>query len=608
MKLLQTTLLIAAVGLTTSITASAQTEDSLDKLPKPVSQKVDASALLASPTLVSRIIIHFTEGDVRSRDAAALDRTLNAASRASGQQLRYVRTLGEGGVLVEIQDPNAASKNMDLENQVGPGLPHATVLNVMETLAMDPGVMVIEPEGWARMAFKPNDALYESMWHLGAFPGTNGINVEPAWDRARGHGIRIAVLDTGIVSHPDLDGNVIAGWDMVSDRSIARDGDGRDSDPADEGDWTEFGICGRFTPSSWHGTHVSGTIAATANNSAGIAGVAFGARIMPVRVLGAAGLSGLCSGGLMSDIADAISWASGGENVPGATPLATNARAHILNLSLGGFGFCPTAIQNAINAATDRGSTVIVATYNTDLNTVTSWPSNCQNVVVVTASNQAGKKANGFGFGRLVDVAAPGEGVGSTINLGKRRPEGPGYDWWDGTSMAVPHVSGVAALLLSRCSRTPAGVEAALKTGVRTFTAPCQHGANMCGTGIIDADKVLDQCNDGNFYVNDADYSVPDNGQVTSPIRVQGRSGVAPSALQVRVWVNHPNVGHLKVELIAPGGQVFLLHNRTGNYWTLSSAYTINASASPASGTWNLRVTDAVSGSVGSINTWSLQF
>lgn len=596
MKLLQTTLMLAMVGLTTSIATHAQTEGSLDRHPKPASEKVDASALLANPRLVSRIIIHFAEDDVRNRDAAALEQMLEVASRTTGHSLQYVRTLGEGGVLVEIQNPGASAKNMDLANQVGLGVPHATVLNVMEAVAMDPQVVAVEPDGWVYRSFAPNDARFPEMWHLHAFPG---INVEPAWDRARGNGVRVAVLDTGIVSHPDLNANVIGGWDMISDKKVARDDDGRDSNPADEGDWVSLDQCPGYPyyedDSTWHGTHVAGTIAATTNNSSGIAGIAFGARIMPVRVLGACG-------GAISDLADAISWASGGA-VEGATTLAPTSRAQILNLSLGEERTCPTALQDAINAATGRGSTVIVSTFNEIKNANFETPGNCQNVVVVTSSTRDGRKA-ATGFGSVVDVAAPGQDVLSTINLGRTVPGQSGYDWWGGTSMATPHVSGAAALLLSYCSRTPAQVEAALRAGVRPFASPC----SQCGTGIIDANKVLDQCHDGSFYENGNDYSIPDPGSASSTIRIRDRPRTAPSALQVRIRVAHPNVGQLKVELSAPGGQNFLLHNRTGSHSTLTAMYTIDASASMANGAWNLQVTDMVTGHAGHIDHWSLQF
>lgn len=164
-----------------------------------------------------------------------------------------------------------------------------------------------------------------------------------AWDVSSGEGVVVAVLDTGYTDHPDLVGNVVPGYDFISyygqttDEGlypdVAGDGDGRDADAHDPGDWTDSSMnawCGRVSSSSWHGTHVAGTVAAVANNAQDIAGLAYGAKVQPVRVLGHCG-------GVTSDIADGIIWASGGhvEGVPD-----NENPAEVLNLSLGGAGSC----------------------------------------------------------------------------------------------------------------------------------------------------------------------------------------------------------------------------------------------------------------------------
>lgn len=150
----------------------------------------------------------------------------------------------------------------------------------------------------------PNDTRLSEQWGFGTT--ASGINVRPAWDTATGTGVVVAVIDTGITSHPDLNANVLPGYDFISDAARARDNNGRDSNAADQGDWRTANQCGTAAAanSSWHGTHVAGTIAAVTNNSTGVAGTAFNARIVPIRALG------LC-GGSSSDIADAIVWASG---------------------------------------------------------------------------------------------------------------------------------------------------------------------------------------------------------------------------------------------------------------------------------------------------------
>ena len=148
----------------------------------------------------------------------------------------------------------------------------------------------------------PNDTLYPQQWNL---HGTKGLATPEAWKTTQGAGVTVAVIDSGIVKHPDLDANVLPGYDFITEPSIARDGNGRDSDPTDQGNGEEAGVCdadAEASESNWHGTHVAGSIAAIMNNKRGIAGVAPNAKILPLRALG------MC-GGYDSDIADAMVWA-----------------------------------------------------------------------------------------------------------------------------------------------------------------------------------------------------------------------------------------------------------------------------------------------------------
>jgi serine protease len=285
--------------------------------------------------------------------------------------------------------------------------------------------------------------------------------------------------------HVDLASNLIGGYDFISDTFISRDGNLRDADARDPGDWNLAGECGAGTQassSSWHGTHVSGTIAARTNNGTGVAGVAFNARVVPVRVLGRCG-------GYTSDIADGLVWAAGG-SVAGIPANPNPAR--VANLSLGGGGPCGTTMQNAINSARSRGTVVIVAAGNESQNAQNSSPANCSGVVVVAAVNRSGGRAYYSNFGSVVDVAAPGgamnvnagNGVASTVNAGATTPGGDAYAYYQGTSMATPHVAGVAALMLSaNPSLTPAQVETTLRNTVRAFPAAC----SQCGTGVVNA-------------------------------------------------------------------------------------------------------------------------
>ncbi|WP_248074161.1 S8 family peptidase [Micrococcus luteus] len=317
------------------------------------------------------------------------------------------------------------------------------------------------------------DALYSQQW---GFTGTHGMRVPGAWDRTTGSGATVAVIDTGITSHPDLDRNVVPGYDFISDSAAARDGGGRDSNPRDEGDWYAAGECGTAgaSDSSWHGTHVAGTVAAVAD-SQGVVGVAPNAKIQPIRVLGKCG-------GSLSDIADAVVWAAGG-TVAGV-PANPNP-ADVINMSLGGSGMCGTTYQNAINAAVSRGVPVVVAAGNENQPAANVRPANCQNTIVVAASTSQGARASFSNYGSAVDVTAPGANIISTVNNGATTPTTAGHAAYNGTSMATPHVAGLAALLLAaQPSLTPAQVESTLRSTARSMPVTCSAG---CGAGLADA-------------------------------------------------------------------------------------------------------------------------
>jgi serine protease len=350
--------------------------------------------------------------------------------------------------------------------------------------ARDPSVEYAEPDRLMHPLFVPNDTRYTEQWDL--FETTGGMRLPAAWDKSTGSGIRVAVIDTGYRPHVDLAGQILAGYDFITDTAISNDGNGRDSDPSDPGDYVAAGECGSGEPasnSSWHGTHVAGTIAALTNNGIGVAGVAYGAKVVPVRVLGKCG-------GYTSDIADGIVWASGG-TVSGVANIA--ARAQVINMSLGGGGACGTTTQKAINSARSRGTVVVVAAGNEAQNASNSNPANCAGVITVAATNRSGGRASYSNYGTVVDVAAPGGDSGaailSTLNAGTSGPGADSYAGYMGTSMATPHVAGVVALMLAKNPNlTPDEVEAKLKSSARAFPASCSG----CGAGIVDASAAVD--------------------------------------------------------------------------------------------------------------------
>lgn len=420
---------------------------------------------------VTRFIVRYRDGSA-TRNARALDAELSRVGAQLGREVSHVRELATGADLVEVGGRPVAGR---------------AAIAVMEAFARNPDVEYIEPDATMKLLqFTPNDTRYAEQWHYQNV--TAGMRLPSAWSISTGSGITVAVLDTGRTPHPDLDGNTVAGYDFVSSATNARDGNGRDSNPNDEGDWVTTNQCGtnQASNSSWHGTHVAGTVAAVTNNGTGVSGVAFGARIQHVRVLAACG-------GSLSDIADGIIWAAGG-TVTGIPANATPSR--VINMSLGGGGACGSTYQAAIDAAVARGAAVVVAAGNSNIDAVNARPANCNNVITVAASDRNGNRAFYSNFGTRIDVTAPGgdtrtagHGVLSTLNSGTTTQGTPNYAFYQGTSMATPHVAGLVAMMLSRNGAlTPAQVETLLKNNARPLPGTCSGG---CGAGLVDATATM---------------------------------------------------------------------------------------------------------------------
>ncbi|WP_411103273.1 S8 family peptidase [Streptomyces sp. cmx-4-9] len=561
-----------------------------------------AAAGTAATAPVENLIVGYksTATEASSNTAAADDAATKG--KKAGKKATFDRRLGTGAALVSL----------------GAAVAPAEAADLMAQFRADPDVAYVEPDSRAYALATPNDTEYAKQWDL--FEPTAGMNVPAAWDKTTGAGVTVAVIDTGYVAHSDVAANVVAGYDFISTSSAARDGNGRDANPADQGDWSAAGECGvgsKASDSSWHGTHVAGTIAAATGNSKGIAGIAYGAKIQPVRVLGKCG-------GATSDIVDAITWASGG-TVAGVPANATPAK--VINMSLGGSGACTATYQNAINAAVGRGTTVVVAAGNSNADAAGFSPASCNNVVNVAASNRTGDRSFYSNYGTIIDVAAPGgetrratdtpgtvttpeNGILSTLNGGTTTPGAELYKPYQGTSMAAPHVAGLAALLKSANSAlTPAQIESAIKANARPLAGTCTGG---CGTGLADAAATVAAVTSGPVtpaFENTADFAIGDNATVESPITVSGVTGNAPAALKVNVNIAHTYIGDLKVDLVAPDGSVYVLHNRAGGSTdNINQAFTVNASSEVANGTWKLRVNDNAGGDTGKIDSWSLGF
>ncbi|MFD3657977.1 S8 family serine peptidase [Streptomyces sp. NPDC058620] len=594
---------IAGVVATSSVALAAAPAAPSPK-PAPASQ-----AMTALPTApVEDVIVTYKSTATEAGSNAAARSDAAAKAKETGESLSFERRLAGGAALVDL----------------GGETSRTDVTDVMNAFRADPSVASVEPDIRAyAMAVTPNDTDYAKQWDL--FEATGGMNVPGAWDKGTGTGVTVAVIDTGYAAHTDLAANIVSGYDFISSSADARDGNGRDSDAKDEGDWNATaGECGTGSTagnSSWHGTHVAGTIGATANNSKGVAGIAYSAKIQPVRVLGKCG-------GSSSDIADAITWASGG-TVPGVAANATPSK--VINLSLGGASAtCPSVYQTAINGAVSRGTTVVVAAGNSNANASGFTPANCAGVINVASTSREGNRSFYSNYGSIVDVSAPGgetrratdtpgtittpeNGILSTLNSGTTTQSVENYKPYQGTSMAAPHIAGLAALLKSaKSTLTPADIESAIKSNARPLPGTCTGG---CGSGIADATKTVNAVTGtgttpGATFSNATNVTITDNATVTSSIPVTGRTGNAPAALKVDVDIKHTWRGDLVVDLIAPDGTVRSLKTSSSSDSAdnVIATYTVDASSEVANGTWKLQVRDVASGDTGYIDTWSLTF
>ena len=478
----------------------------------------------------SQLIVRFRDEQSRGERIAMTVPRVDGLSKSGGSHLLYRRPMIDLAHVFRFAEP----------------VTQADAEAVAARLRRDPAVAEVEIDDYLFPLFEPNDGFYtnttvERMWHLKAPTALHagGVNLPAAWDITRGAGVVVAVIDTGIFNQEDLEPNILRGYDFTSADSatngggflVANDGDGRDADPSDPGDWISaedkaqpiFATC-RVGNSSWHGTHVSGTVAAVGDNGIGAVGVAFASKVLAVRALGK------CFG-YGADITDAIWWAAGGIQpaTSQALGLPPNPNpAKVINLSLGSSnGSCSTSRQNAINAARSAGAVVVVATGN-DGQVGISSPANCQGVIAVTAHTVEGDNASYANVGPGTAISAPGGGsctvaalnclpqgsegaagtlyrfVFSTTGDGAQGP-GTGRNLFvgkAGTSMAAPHVSGVAALLFARMpTLKPDTVKTLLTASARpfpvgTYCAGAGAADGRCGTGMLDAKRALDRLDD----------------------------------------------------------------------------------------------------------------
>ncbi len=328
------------------------------------------------------------------------------------------------------------------------------ITDLMQKLLAEAGILHVEQNSYAYAFGVPNDQYYQYQWHMPK------IGMENAWDLATGTGVTVAVIDTGVKqSLPDLANTTfVAGYDFVNN----------DNDPTDD---------------QGHGSHVAGTVAQSTNNSIGCTGVAYNAKIMPLKVLSAQGT------GTNSDIADSIYWA------------ADNG-ADVINLSLGGSS-SSTILENAINYAWNKGVVIVCAAGNDNVSTP-FYPAAYANCISVSATDYNDNRASYSNYGTTIDIAAPGgdsgdnngDGYDDMVLQNTIGSNGDGYYFMAGTSMAAPHVAGVAALVKSaNSSLSNSDIKNILYNTATDIGAAGKD--NQFGYGLVNAYAAVQAANGG---------------------------------------------------------------------------------------------------------------
>lgn len=455
-----------------------------------------ASSASSGPLVSDEFVSH--EAVVRTKPSGPVSMGRETAAQALAATHGMTRAAGDAGreMLLRIE-PAARAHAMGAERErsaagrtelrAADAAQQAKLdtLRAIKALARDPGVASAEPNRILRAFAVPNDP-----WYARQAPHYGLINLPSAWDLTTGSlSVVVAIVDSGVRPHPDLAARLLPGYDFVP-LATSGDGDGPDTDASDPGQDAGGGQL------SFHGTHVAGTVGAIGNNGLGVSGVAWQTSLMPVRVLGTDG------GGTLMTIIQGIRYAARLPNDSGFLP---GQRADVMNLSLGGSGSCSPAMQQAISEARAQGTIIVAAAGNNGRDEPT-WPAGCAGIVSVASVDLLRQQApySNFGAGPSVDVAAPGGDVRVDRN-GDGSPDGifsthsvrdagiyyADYTMLQGTSMAAPHVAGVAALLKAVApTLTPDQFSNLLQSGALTDDIG-PVGADSLGVGLINAAKAV---------------------------------------------------------------------------------------------------------------------
>ncbi|MCY1020057.1 S8 family serine peptidase [Pyxidicoccus sp. MSG2] len=455
------TRLVQAVVLTFAL---AHCGDATPLESAPATQSTTSARALEAPSTTrsfvpGQVIVKFRAGGKAGKPAGPLS--------VGGFTAQPIRPIREGVELWSLQPASVLETSSIAEEE-------ALTRAAIDELRKRPDVEYAHENLLMELFATPNDEHYWRQWHYPA------INMPRTWDFVTGN-VKIAVLDSGKLPHPDLDGRWLPGYDF---------GDG-DSDPTDTGTWH-------------HGTHVAGILAARTGNGIGGAGICWGCSLIPVKVFSSAGELDLL-------------------RVDEAIHFAIQQGARVINMSFGSkYTNSPCSgyqlLQSAVDAALAANIVVVAAAGNESWPTAQVTPASCTGVIAVGASDQNGQKALYSNTGSRVDITAPGGGgfdnsmygigLGCPVNSGwgyadtlgavsswaMEKPASqllPGdycYRYLSGTSMAAPHVAGVAALILSQ---RPAWTAAQVTQRILQSARPITSCPNDCGVGLIDASRAI---------------------------------------------------------------------------------------------------------------------
>lgn len=571
----------------------------------PASKAVTATPTTGMEGVVAGLIVEFQPGSEKARG----ETDVPGEERVQDLDLTVAEKVSDDAVLVELSEP------VDVD----------TAARIADDLAADPEVAWAEPDqffftssirsadavqgpampdGLAQPVTVPTDGSYASdQWNLwdtyGISIGAGPESMTDAWAGPRGDGVTVGVIDTGITTHPDLDNQLVAGYDFVSNPEklaasrqanappVDFDGDyvdsttygalGRDGNPSDPGDWREISP---VRGSSWHGTEMAGIIAAEAND-AGITGIAPNAKIQPIRALS-------WRGGLLSDIAASITWASGGtvDGVP-----ANTSPSKVINMSFAVETMCPVTLQNAIDGAIERGSILVAAAGNANDDASNYAPGNCNGVITVGATNRDGKRADYSNHGDVVDISAPGgdstNSIASTSNSGMQLPMGAITGAAFGTSVAAAHVSSAAAILASRSVGLTSEQAYRQLTGgeyTKAFGSEVCDPANpdfACGSGILSLGPALAQIA---AYSTSLDTAADFNGTNQYGSMTNANFTISGSAT-LELWAK-PDACSTAYCPAAGNLDGYMIAIRSGTWQVYSRGTWLDSGVAPRYGSW----------------------